>query len=72
MHSEAMAKYIPSHHHVCLHPVHGQPVHAQELREQGVAMALHDKLQTIRGGGRTVSRKEAGCSPDGCGEAPTW
>ena len=57
VYGEAVAENIPGHHHVGLHPVHRQPVHAQELREQRVAMTLHDKLHTIRGGGQRVERK---------------
>lgn len=47
MHGEAVAEHVPGHHHVRLHPVHGQPVHAQELGEQRVAVALHDKLPGV-------------------------
>lgn len=45
---QAVRKHIARNNHVGLVSVHGEPVHPQELRQQCVAMALHDKLSTER------------------------
>ena len=44
MYSEPMTEYIPGDHHVGLHAIHSQAVHAQELRQEGIAMTLHYEL----------------------------
>ena len=45
MYCEAMAEYIPGDDHVGLHAIHREPVHAQELWQQCVAMTLHYELR---------------------------
>ena len=34
---EVVGEHVAHHHHVVLHVVHGQAVHAEVLREQGLA-----------------------------------
>lgn len=46
VHGETGAEHIARYDHVRLVSVHCEAVHAQELRQQCVAMALHYILQT--------------------------
>lgn len=71
MYSEPMAEHVPGDHHVGLHAIHGQAVHAQELRQEGVAVALHDELERKAGG----SGAQEGAGMDGLSQAqtlPAW
>lgn len=45
VHCEPVAEHVPGDHHVGLHAVHGQAVHAQELRQKGVAVTLDYELE---------------------------
>lgn len=61
MYSKSMTKYVPGDHHVGFHAIHGQAVHAQELWQEGTAVALHYELEWRTGGegrlrGRQASR----------------
>lgn len=56
VYSEPMAEHVPGDDHVGFHSVHGQAVHAQELRQKGVAMALHYELERKAGRLRSVGR----------------
>lgn len=44
-----MTEYVPGDHHVRLHTIHGQAVHAQELWQEGIAVTLHYELEWRRG-----------------------
>lgn len=45
VYSEPMAEHVPGDHHVGFHAIHGQAVHAQELGQKGVAVALYYELE---------------------------
>lgn len=48
MYRQTGAEDVPRDNHVRLVSVHREAVHAQELRQQCVAMALHYILQTAK------------------------
>lgn len=50
MHSQPVAEHVPGNHHVGFHSIHGEPVHAKELGQEGVPVALHDELGKGREG----------------------
>lgn len=60
MHSEPMAEHIPGDHHVGFHTIHSQAVHAQELGQEGVAVALHNELHREGGRLRSLGRYRDG------------
>lgn len=66
MYSEAVAEHVPGDHHVGLHAIHGQAVHAQELWQERVAMTLHYELEQRETGG---AAKEQWKAPHGWGSA---
>lgn len=45
MHSQPVTKHVSGNHHVGFHSIHGEPVHAKELGQEGVPMALHYELE---------------------------
>lgn len=45
---QAVREHIACNNHVCLVSIHGEPIHPQELRQQCVAMALHNELGAER------------------------
>lgn len=42
---KAVREDIACNNHVGLISIHGEPIHPQKLRQQRVAMALHDELR---------------------------
>lgn len=50
MHCQPVAEHVSGNHHVGFHSIHGEPVHAEELGQKGVPMALHYELQGSRKG----------------------
>lgn len=50
VHCQPVAEHVSGNHHVGFHSIHGEPVHAEELGQKGVPMALHYELQGSRKG----------------------
>lgn len=48
MHDEPVAEHVPHDDKVGVLALHAHPVHAEELREERAAMALHYVLQESR------------------------
>lgn len=65
--SEPVAEHIPGDHHVGLDAVHGQAVHAQELRQKGAAVTLHYELEPREEGRAAEERMK---TPGRPGEPP--
>lgn len=63
MHSQPVTEYVSGNHHVGFHSVHGEPVHAKELGQEGVPMTLHYELEESREGraekDRTVTQNRS-------------
>jgi len=45
VHSQPVTKHVSGNHHVGFHSIHGEPVHAKELGQEGVPMTLHYELE---------------------------
>lgn len=73
MHGQPVAEHVPGNHHVGFHSIHGEPVHAKELGQEGVPVALHDELGKGREGQHcqtepTPDRTQQGTSAVGTGQ----
>lgn len=67
VYSKPMTEHVPGDHHVGFHTIHGQAVHAQELWQEGVAMAFHYELDWRTG---REGRLRGGEAPRNTGTTP--